>query len=56
MFERLVTMRQRHRRLNRQIDNSRAGVSQEEMKTLKRQRLHIKDLVTALQRQVQPPA
>jgi uncharacterized protein YdcH (DUF465 family) len=43
-----------HRRLNRVIDNCRSSVRQNEMKTLKRLRLKIKDRIAQLQRSAGP--
>ncbi|MEJ2694817.1 MAG: YdcH family protein [Candidatus Thiodiazotropha sp.] len=47
----LESLQKRHRRLNRLIDNCRAANRQEEMKPLKRIRLHLKDRIESLQRQ-----
>tara|TARA_Y100000815_G_scaffold205033_1_gene188847 strand:+ start:94 stop:264 length:171 start_codon:yes stop_codon:yes gene_type:complete len=52
MQERLEQLNQRHRRLNRLIDNCRAASRQEEMKTLKRIRLRLKDEIAQLRRRV----
>ncbi|QIG79170.1 YdcH family protein [Stakelama tenebrarum] len=55
MKDRLNDLSRRHRRLNRLIDNCRAANRQEEMKTLKRIRLRLKDEIAALQRRVAIP-
>ena len=39
-----------HRALNRLIDTTKAAGAREELKTLKRLRLHLKDKIVALQR------
>ena len=49
-MDRLEALRQRHRRLNRLIDNCRAASRQDEMKILKRIRLRIKDRIENVQR------
>lgn len=46
----LDRLQKEHRRLNRLIDNCRSAARQNEMKTLKRLRLKIKDRITQLQR------
>lgn len=46
----LETLKHRHRRLNRLIDNCKAAGRQQEMQQLKRIRLHIKDQIAAIQR------
>ncbi len=43
-----------HRRLNRLIDNCRNAARQNELKPLKRLRLHIKDRIARLQRGADP--
>lgn len=48
MKNHLDTLRLRHRRLDRLIDTTKAAGKQEELKTLKRIRLHLKDRITAL--------
>ncbi|AKH42439.1 hypothetical protein FHS61_000209 [Altererythrobacter atlanticus] len=48
MPDRLDALCQRHRRLNRLIDNCRAASRQEEMKMLKRIRLRLKDRIESL--------
>lgn len=50
----LDRLQQEHRRLNRLIDNCRSAARQNEMKTLKRLRLKIKDRITQLQRSIGP--
>ncbi|MBK6299477.1 MAG: YdcH family protein [Sphingomonadales bacterium] len=45
-----VRLQQEHRRLNRLIDNCRNGARQNDMKTLKRLRLRLKDEIARLQR------
>lgn len=50
----LEDLKLRHRRLNRMIDNCKAVGRQQEMKSLKRIRLHIKDKIAAAQRQMTP--
>ncbi len=46
----LETLKHKHRRLNRLIDNCKAAGRQQEMQHLKRIRLHIKDQIAAIQR------
>jgi len=46
----LETLKLKHRRLNRLIDNCKAAGRQQEMKRLKRIRLQIKDKIAAIQR------
>lgn len=46
----LETLKQKHRRLNRLIDNCKAAGRQHEMQQLKRIRLRIKDKIAAIQR------
>jgi len=46
----LETLKLKHRRLNRLIDNRNAAGRQQEMQQLKRIRLHIKDKIAAVQR------
>lgn len=46
----LDRLQQEHRRLNRLIDNCRSAARQNEMRTLKRLRLKIKDRIAQLQR------
>lgn len=50
MKQRLDNLRQRHRRIDRLIDNCRAASRREEMKILKRIRLRLKDKIASLQR------
>ena len=50
----LDRLQQEHRRLNRLIDNCRSAARQNEMKTLKRLRLKIKDRIAQLQRSAGP--
>lgn len=50
----LEDLKLRHRRLNRMIDNCKAIGRQQEMKSLKRIRLQIKDKIAAAQRQMTP--
>lgn len=50
-LERLIRY---HRHLNRLIDNCRAAGRQEELKSLKRLRLMLKDRIYAIRRQRQP--
>lgn len=50
MKDRLDSLRHRHRRLDRLIDNCRAASRQEEMKILKRIRLRLKDRIASVQR------
>ncbi len=50
MHNYLETLKQRHRRLNRLIDNCKAAGRQHEMQQLKRIRLRIKDKIAAIQR------
>lgn len=47
-------LKQRHRQLNRRIDNCRAHGRQDELKLLKRMRLRIKDRLAALTWTAQP--
>lgn len=54
MSEQLTHLHQRHRHLDRLIDTCRATLRQEEMKSLKRLRLRIKDRIAAMQRTSQP--
>tara|TARA_R110000824_G_scaffold257423_1_gene446390 strand:- start:1061 stop:1300 length:240 start_codon:yes stop_codon:yes gene_type:complete len=46
----LETLKHKHRRLNRLIDNCKAAGRQHEMQQLKRIRLRIKDRIAAIQR------
>ncbi|NMW30886.1 DUF465 domain-containing protein [Altererythrobacter sp. RZ02] len=48
MKNHLDKLRLRHRRLDRLIDTTKAAGKQEELKTLKRIRLNLKDRITAL--------
>lgn len=50
MHNYLETLKQKHRRLNRLIDNCKAAGRQHEMQQLKRIRLRIKDKIAAIQR------
>ncbi len=50
----LDRLQHEHRRLNRLIDNCRNAARQNEMKTLKRLRLKIKDRIAQLQRSAGP--
>jgi len=50
MQNHLATLKHKHRRLNRLIDNCKAAGRQQEMRQLKRIRLHIKDQIAAIQR------
>ena len=50
----LETLKQKHRRLNRLIDNCKAAGRQQEMRQLKRIRLQIKDKIAATQRALVP--
>lgn len=50
----LACLQREHRRLNRLIDSCRNTARQNEMKTLKRLRLKLKDRIAQLQRQVGP--
>lgn len=50
----LARLQQEHRRLNRLIDTCRNTARQNEMKTLKRLRLRLKDKIAQLQRQAGP--
>ena len=45
----LERLTQRHRRINRLIDTTRAAGSQEDLKLLKRVRLRLRDEITELQ-------
>lgn len=47
----LETLKLKHRKLNRLIDNCKAAGRQQEMQQMKRLRLRIKDKMAALQRQ-----
>lgn len=44
----LEQLLQRHRRLDRIIDNCKAAIRQEDMKRLKRLRLRLKDRIAAI--------
>tara|TARA_R110002020_G_scaffold106578_3_gene248029 strand:- start:988 stop:1191 length:204 start_codon:yes stop_codon:yes gene_type:complete len=46
----LETLKLKHRKLNRLIDNCKAAGRQQEMQQMKRLRLRIKDKMAALQR------
>lgn len=50
----LNKLQQRHRQLNRIIDNCKAAGRQHEMQHLKRIRLRIKDKIAAATSQLQP--
>ena len=50
----LETLKLKHRRLNRLIDNCKAAGRQQEMQQLKRIRLQIKDRIAATQRALVP--
>jgi hypothetical protein len=50
----LETLKLKHRRLNRLIDNCKAHGRQQEMRQLKRLRLLIKDKIAAAQRALSP--
>ena len=50
----LQTLKLKHRRLNRLIDNCKAAGRQQEMQQLKRIRLQIKDKIAATQRALVP--
>lgn len=50
----LETLKQKHRRLNRLIDNCKVAGRQQEMQQLKRIRLLIKDKIAATQRALVP--
>lgn len=50
----LETLKQKHRRMNRLIDNCKAAGRQHEMQQLKRIRLQIKDKIAATQRILSP--
>ncbi len=54
MKQYLEKLKERHRELNRKIDNRKAIGSQHDMPRLKRMRLHLKDQISALKRQIQP--
>lgn len=56
MSSHLEYLVRRHRQLNRLIDNCRSAARQEEMKTLKRLRLRIKDRIAQFRRQSRPSA
>lgn len=49
----LETLQRKHRRLNRLIDNCKSAARQQEMKQLKRIRLHIKDRIAATRRNLE---
>ena len=50
----LETLKLKHRRLNRMIDNCKAAGRQQEMQHLKRIRLLIKDKIAKTQRALDP--
>ncbi len=50
----LEKLRQRHRRIDRLIDTSKAAGKQAEIKNLKRIRLQLKDRIAELQREMRP--
>ena len=50
----LARLQKEHRRLNRIIDNCRSAARQNEMKTIKRLRLRIKDQIARLQISARP--
>ena len=50
----LKKLRLRHRRIDRLIDTSKSAGKQEEVKTLKRIRLQLKDRIAALQARKEP--
>lgn len=54
MQARLERLIQRHRRLDRLIDTTRSAGRQEQVKALKRLRLHLKDRIAELRRRALP--
>lgn len=53
----LDNLRKEHRRLDRLIDNCRSVLRQDDLKSLKRQRLQLRDRIANLQRRMdQSPA
>lgn len=54
MNDHLDRLRRRHRRIDRLVDTSKAHGKQEDLKLLKRARLHLKDRIVELQSRNNP--
>lgn len=52
MTDLLDSLQERHRALNRQVDNCRAAGRQEELKMAKRSRLRLKDRIALLRQRI----